>query len=383
MDVKILGSTKPTFELTKEEAINFSGKSAGICYMPDTIDVLFNEPEEKTLKRAQRTLKSGHHSVFDHVIYNLVLVDVPKIIAIILNNEKMYNTSEKSARYTKMKIEGKEEELYLKWLDIYQYMIKEEYKETIPEKQVLKLAMENARYVISIFTPSTTFEHTISLRQLNYIANFFKNYIENEENTEFNKLLKPYMQEFINKISNLLVPDLNANSKNRKISLFDERVSRKEEFGENYLAEYLASFAELAQAQRHRTLDYKIRFLDENRFFVPKIIRDTKYEKEWIEDLKSIENKFPQGMLVKIRERGTVENFVLKCKERLCGAAQLEIMEVTKNTLDKYIEMTKDTNEEVNEYLKNYEVGVRCRFKDFRCTSPCIWGPNKALNRKI
>ena len=87
--------------LSKEDAILFSGKAAGICYMPDTLDVLFSEDTEKTLKRAKRTLISGHHSVFDHPIYHLALEDIPKILAMILNNEKMYTTSEKSARYTK------------------------------------------------------------------------------------------------------------------------------------------------------------------------------------------------------------------------------------------------------------------------------------------
>ena len=37
-------------------------------------------------------------------------------------------------------------------------------------------------------------------------------------------------------------------------------------------------------------------------------------------------------MLVQVNERGTIENFVLKCTERLCGAAQLEIMEQTQRT---------------------------------------------------
>ena len=37
----------------------------------------------------------------------------------ILNNEKDYSTSEKSARYTKFEnLSGKEGELYTKWLDI-------------------------------------------------------------------------------------------------------------------------------------------------------------------------------------------------------------------------------------------------------------------------
>lgn len=64
MQIKVLASTKVGYEMSKEEAVNFSGKSAGICYMPDSLDALFSENDEKTMKRAKGTLASGHHSVF-------------------------------------------------------------------------------------------------------------------------------------------------------------------------------------------------------------------------------------------------------------------------------------------------------------------------------
>ena len=48
MQIKVLASTKVGYTMPKEEAINFSGKSAGICYMPDSMDTLFSEPTEKT-----------------------------------------------------------------------------------------------------------------------------------------------------------------------------------------------------------------------------------------------------------------------------------------------------------------------------------------------
>ena len=56
MKINIIASTKVGYELPKEEAVNFSGKSAGICYLPDTLDVLFNEPIEKTEKRAKMNI---------------------------------------------------------------------------------------------------------------------------------------------------------------------------------------------------------------------------------------------------------------------------------------------------------------------------------------
>jgi len=66
MKVSIIASTKVGYELSKQNAINFSGKSAGICYMPDELSALLSEDVEKTIKRANVTLDSGHHSVFGH-----------------------------------------------------------------------------------------------------------------------------------------------------------------------------------------------------------------------------------------------------------------------------------------------------------------------------
>lgn len=329
------------------------------------------------------TLISGHHSVFDHTTYNLALEGIPKILAMILNNEGMYTTSEKSARYTKMTPSKDEEKLYEKWIEIY----KEEISKTYPnldEKKIKKLAQENARYLISVFTPATTMEYTVSLRQLNYIVHWFEDFINNEPDTNFNIKLKKYLKEFNECVSDLIIPELNSSVKLRKISLFDDRVSRKEEFGENYCITYKGTFAELAQAQRHRTLDYRIRVMDNVEYYVPKIIKDNEeLSKEWIKDISSLENLYPQGMLIQINERGTVENFVLKCKERVCGCAQLEIMDQTFEVLNKYVENTKNVNEEVYNYLLPYTKGARCTYPGFKCTAPCMWGAKNSLDRKI
>ena len=383
MKIKIIASTKIGYELPKEEAIDFSGKSAGICYLPDTMEKLFDESSEKTYKRASGTLKSGHHSVFGHPNYNLSLEGIPKILAIVLNNEKMYNTSEKSARYTKMIASDDEKVLYEKWIEKYKNVILEKYPE-IEEKKALKLAQENARYLISVFTPATTMEYTTNFAQLNYIIHFCENFInDNTKNTQFDQKLKNVFKEFIQEMPDLKVEELNADMKKRKLSLFAQRENRKEEFGENYCTTYLATFSEFAQAQRHRTLSYEISLLDTPQFYVPPIIRGTQLEAEWLKDIESLQDNFPQGMLIKINERGTVENFVLKCTERLCGAAQLEIMEQTNKTMQKYLEQTKESNEEVYNYLLPYSKGARCTFPGWKCTTPCIFGAKGALKRSI
>lgn len=383
MKVRVLAATKPGYILEREEAIRFSGFEAGICYMPNDIDTLLSESIEKKEKRALKTLESGHHSVYGHLYYNFVFENIPKILAMVLNNEKIYNTSEKSARYTKMEPSKQEEDVYNKWINIYQKRIVEVYPDLEEDsKKVTKLAMENARYAISVFTPATTMGYSVDFRQINYIIHMMQDFCKNAEINAFNIKLGECFLDFIKEISPLVENDALKDNKNRGLSLFAKRT-RQEEFGENYSVNYHGSFTEVAQAQRHRTLNYEISIPKNASFFVPPIIKGTKLENEWIKDLNSLSKFYPQGMLVDINERGTAENFVLKCKERLCGSAQLEIAMQTKNNMDRYLAGVKQNNNDVYKYLLPYSKGSRCTFPDFKCTNPCMWGSVNALNRKI
>ena len=42
MEIKVIASTKVGYVMPKDEAVDFSGKSAGICYLPDTLEILFS-----------------------------------------------------------------------------------------------------------------------------------------------------------------------------------------------------------------------------------------------------------------------------------------------------------------------------------------------------
>lgn len=381
MEIKVIASTKVGYVMPKDEAVDFSGKSAGICYLPDTVETLFAEAPEKTQRRADGNIKSGHHSVFGHPTYNLCLEGIPKILAMILNNEKIYNTSEKSARYTHMEPSPQEKELYEKWIEIFKEQILTQYPK-FEDKRALKLAQENARYLISVFTPATVMEYTVNFGQLNYIINWAKDYIKNAEENAFSIKLKETFKEFLVAMPDLEIEGLDSRNKNRNFSLFAKRKNRNEEFGENYSVTYLASFAQLAQAQRHRTLSYEMTLLDEPKYYVPPIIAGTNLEKEWLKDISSLKEFFPQGMLVQVNERGTIENFVLKCMERLCGFSQLEIMQETKNIMNKYLEATKD-KPELYQYLLPYSRGARCTFPGWKCDSPCVFGGYGAMIRNI
>ena len=160
----------------KDKAINLCGKIAGICYDKEGFHHLENEDETKTNRRINMTLNNGHHSVYDHITINFNIQNVPKILAMVINNEHQYTTSEKSARYTPVVktsdlITSDEEILYNKWLEIFKVKIKERYGFIYKDFRIEKLAQENARYLVSVFMP-TQMIYSTSLRQINYIASW-------------------------------------------------------------------------------------------------------------------------------------------------------------------------------------------------------------------
>ena len=321
-------------KFNQKKALKTAGLFAGVCYNKEGYSKIVEEPLEKTLKRAQNTLNSGHHSVYDHINVRLNLVNIPKILAMFLNNEKQYATSEKSSRYTKISkastpvISDLEENLYNKWVEIFTNKIKETYDNEFVNKKIKHMAQENARYLVTIFIP-TTMIYSTSLRQINNIAAFCQRYIENHDiDSDFENKVSDRMLDFYYELLrlNLIDGKLSANDKNRSFSLIDDSISNKDEFFHNkrYTICYEATFANVAQAQRHRTIDYNIKLLNEKKFFVPPIIEnDEVLKSEWLNDMKSVSSIHPQGELVLVEESGTYKDFILKCKERLCSCAQI------------------------------------------------------------
>ncbi len=382
IDVKIRGSTKPGFSLPLKEALRFSSHFAGICYLRETFDAILGEPLQSTRARIGRTLKSGHHSVYGHPTYNLEITGMPKALVMVLNNEKVLVTSEKSARYTQMDPSPEEKELYDKWLPIFQARILDTYPD-IGEEKASKLAQENARYLTSVFTP-TIMGHTLNLRQLNYVMHWFNDFVTNAPDTPFNQRLKPSMEEFNEALEHLYVERLDPDVRFRNLSLFSS-MERQEEFGEHYSINYEGTFAQLAQAHRHRTLYYEITDLEDKptKFFVPPILAsDPTLVEKWLRDIESVAQHYPQGSLIPINERGNWENLISKLGERLCGHAQLETASRTKETLDRYIAEVETSHPEIHKILSQYGKGPRCTFPDYKCASACSFG-RKSLERLI
>ncbi len=384
MEVRILATSNNEQHMNKDNFNTFSGKIAGICYSEDGYARLENEPKKRTERRIQMTKGNGHHSVYEHEYITLYLENVPKLFAMLINNEKVYVTSEKSGRYTKMLGDGLENDLYDKWQKIFVEEITKKYS-TIPyftESRIDKLAKENARLLLSIFTPGSAMAYTTSYRQLNYLYGWMKNINETSHPLLFK--LKPYMDEFCQKLeeNNLIDCDLQNDGKGRGFSLFSDK-NREEYYGDVYCTKYEVSWTCVAQALRHRTLNYEISLLDEPKFYVPPVIENNaKLKNEWLADMDRLKENHPTGELVVVTERGTVENFVLKVYERLCTSAQHEIMLQTKSTLNMYIANTSSSD--IKEYLSKYNTGcARCTFPDFKCTMPCGFKEGINLSREI
>ena len=374
-------------EIEKNSFDRFGGKAGGICYMPDTWETLNNESAEKSLKRSAMTKASGHHSTQAHSHVSLIIENCSKMLAMLLNNEHEYVTSEKSARYTRMSTEGELKVQYEKWTAIYKSILDERHPE-LDEKKRVKLAMENARYLISVFNPSTIMMYTTSYRQLNYMYFWAKDLVDNMEafleekgNTpienemlrltrprDFYERLKPELESFCSELekTGLIDQDL-RDDKSRSFSLINF-VPVNEQFGASYETSYLASFAALAQLHRHRSLYYCFSFTNKDQYYIPPMIRDNEeLVAQWLEDIKSVDGgSYPQGRLILVAERGTKEMAVLKAKERMCAAAQKECCDITTDLMRKYNEATKANP------LPFYDDIKRIAASGFK--SRCTWG---------
>ena len=399
MEVKVIARTvevglEPSN--LSEDMFTLGGRAAGVCYMPEDY---FDSKIHNTVtavKRANFNIGSGHHSPFDHGNITLQISGIPKIMAMILNSTEFYTTSEKSARYTVMKPETETElNIYNKWVALLDDKIAKIYPD-IDDKSRNKLAMENARYMISVFTP-THMLYTTSFRQLSYLTTWLNSLIANLKirSNKFNDRLTPYCEELANefyKLTSEIVVDNKAGKFQFLVKQYGgHSIPAEEYFKDQYQTSYLASFAQLAQAQRHRTIHYEMEFSGENPgefgCFIPPIIKNTELETEWIGDFYTLAPYFPQGTLVKVLEQGRVYWFLNKCKERLCGRAQLEIAQQTAKTMEKIIkhrsELSLDMQNELDKCIDNNEVCTKCKFKEFTCKEPCRWGALHGLDRLI
>lgn len=389
---EIFARTETVQNLSSDE---IAGVLAGICQMSDDFETLVRQDKATALKRAGFVKTSGHHSCYCHEYVTIILEGVPKIIAMMLNSLKFYNTSEKSGRYTVMdKCSPKEKEIYDKW----QKKLTEITKQTYPflsDAVADKKGKENARKMLSVFTP-TVMAYSTSIQQWNYILDWCENYRQDFKyyitDTPFYSQVAKYLEELADAIKPLVYIEGLRDNKSRKFGFIKPTMKPgKEYFGSVYNAVYKASFDEVAQCERHRVLDVVIHFrgyavtLEREDFSIPAIIKDDEVLRgEWYRDILSLKSLFPTGMLVLVEERGTFEGWrKSKCLERDCGHAQLEIMQRNAVLHKKFEANRGNLSEEEQKMLDEVKACVRCKYPDFKCTSPCPWGPEIAKNRLI
>lgn len=391
--------TDQTAQEINQELTILSGKFGGTCYAADGYETIRQQPVEKALKRAENTANSGHHSVYQHACVTME-VQCSKMIAMLLNSIGISNTSEKSARYTKMRPQSElEEKLYYKWHDIFAECIMQEYGDKHTVKEIDKLAFENARYMISVFTP-TSMVYTLPFRNIFYVLDWTQNMIRSLEKLqgEFNQRLKEELKELEQALLETVGNKQNFHDNKNEYFRFMpyqatgvKEMDAKPYYGDVFTSTYLASFACIAQEQRHRTLRVKINFTgkaaDEFGFYVPLLVEKYGKKEEWLQDMKSVASCYPQGTLVHVTEQGLFEDFALKCKERMCGRAQLEIMKLNEWMTQQFIDHKNNLSTANKVRLENMtpesKPCARCSFKDFTCQEGCKWGPNGALGRLI
>ena len=368
-----------------------AGKYGGTCKAKDGYETIRQQSEETAIKRSNFCADKGHHTVFAHSSLTLE-IRCSKMVAMILNSIGVSNTSEKSARYTEMTPQTEDElKLYNKWREIIKGEIIKVYPDKFKESEVDSLALENARYMLSVLVP-TSMVYTLPYRNLSYLTLFLQNLSSNLLQSEDNNFARKLSEELRD-----LSDELTKKVFDNKVNIIDNKCGhinfmhiqenktpltlKKEFFGDVYQANYKASFASVAQIMRHRTIDLIINFFCDTRFsfYVPKIIaRDKDLAKEWLKDLESIKDVIPQATLVDVIERGTFEKFIMKTKERLCGRAQLETQNTCKEIMQKFIDNSDNLSDfnakEIEKYMCNGKACTRCLFKDFNCVEPCKWG---------
>lgn len=382
-----------------EELTFLSGKFAGTCYAAEGYETIKGQPREKAIKRAESTAVRGHHSVFQHSMVTMEIL-CPKIIAMLLNSIGVSNTSEKSARYTKMKPSTEEEtRLYEKWHEILAVQIQETYGTLFSEQETNKLAYENARYMLSVFCP-TSMVYSLPFRNIFYVIDWAEQMkIQLKQmGGDFNSRLAQELESLTESLLHTVGDRENFHdNKNEYFRFMPVQATgewdddNEEYYGDVYTAKFYASFAQVAQEQRHRTLRVKINFSGkepgEFGYYIPEILQTEELRQEWLADIQSVGEAYPQGMLVSVTEQGLFEDFALKCKERMCGRAQLEIMRITEELMIRFQKNSKNLSKANMRRLcsmtENGSPCARCGFDDFICTDGCKWGKNRALLRKI
>ncbi len=390
MEVQLVGSTEKINN--QKVAKRYVQNHARVCYSDKNWDELLDESFLPGLSKS--LISRGHHSPFDHFGLNFNFNGPEKAVAMVFNNQGMYTTSEKSARYTVMdNVPDHQKDLYNKWNGWFHGEISSRFPEAdFPalhkkgnddKTTAEKLSQENARYMTSVFTP-TIMTHTLSWRQMNILYHSFGDFIEEngDGENEFKRTLAGGMQSFVDspEVKKWVIEEAQVRMKGSIPLRFIRGTPVEEHFGEDvYSTNYEASFASLAQLHRHRLAVYDIcgdvKKGAPEGFYVPRLVEAAGVSGEWKWDLGEVsEYDFPQAQLLNVGERGMREHLPAKTIERQCGLVQPETAWVVDLVLNRYGKKVPSMKDLAN---------PACVIEDGCKKGGCTFGPENYLERLV
>lgn len=366
------------------------GTISGECYSSDGMLALTKQPIEKAFNRANNCATSGHLSVFGHFMVTLELVDIPKALIMLLNNNHINNTSERSMRYTKIEeaCGEKDTALYNKWRAIFVDKFTETYGKKYPEiftKSVIaKKANESARYIVSSYYKSSMV-YTNSIREFTYVSRCFDDILKQGDNMHpFYKGMRAQIEEFnsLLKQTGLVFEEFNDQGKKDFSLLSKDNKIVTPYYGDCIVDTYKMSLSCTAHLHRHRFVNMSIAFDEKPTFFVPHILEDDEaLVKEWIADCESQIDVMPQALLVNINEIVPTNLIIKKYNERLCFHAQLEICDICLKQVQRILKNLDPNAKDIREQFEKIKAS-RCTW-GYKCSNPCGFIEGINCTRKI
>lgn len=349
MKVQVTHQTKDVVGTATVEAsdlIQVAGRCAGTCYMKKSTS---GEEMEKSIKRGIAVLKTAHHSIADHATVGVHIEGISKLLAMHLNSFGLYATSEKSGRYTEMRMQGEGTSdtpnhlLYNKWVELLkENIVQIGYDSALS----LTLARENARYMLGILQPCTVMDYTATLRMWQYIIMELEHFDYTRLPAVLRDDYRGEVELFVSNLYNLGLRVTEVQEIKGKVrdlwypQYVREHKNLGDVVGEQYTVNYAISVVGAAQLLRHRTLYYTMALPEEvgsGEVYVPQLVIQLGLEEEWIKDILSVKVTYPIGVKVGVVEQGRIQEFVEKLKERMCARVQLEVMLNTKETAEKLL----------------------------------------------
>lgn len=407
----------PDGKVDLKQAFIYSGIKAAWCYKQGsaTPETIRGMSEENLIRMGVTTFISDHGTPDEHYEVSIEVTGIPKLLCMILNNEKQYTADERSLRYTKVQpseyISEIEVDLYNKWLKIFTDVLWERYRdfflvsnkgvEDDAKKAAGKIAQENARNFVSVLTP-TSISYTAPWYQWQKLYRMLEYMVENP-NTELKRMAAPYAKVLMSQlVENRIVVTtkeaiqlypplikeikdgreiLYRNNKHIKLSLWAvdnpfSGIDRPNEFGSSIKYSTQRSISSFAQIQRHRTSDCEAREPEVFSFVTPEFIKGTMYEEEYKRDMLLVSTIFPQGQMIDMNIVSSIRKIIdFMGKERACDRAQWETQNFYVNELlPAIVDGLKDKPEYAdlhNTLSQLYLNRCRCGFPDYDCPTPC------------